>query len=77
MIIEKPNCPDCGLEAEGTLETIYGIACFSKIPETNEYEYTGSTDVNWDSQRTVDEPAGFVLVCRNGHQWASKIEGHS
>lgn len=63
MTYERPNCPECGQLAEGTVETLEAVATFGEDYPT---EYSGFTEVIWDTQRTV-EP--LTLQCPDGHRW--------
>ena len=67
MRFEPSNCPECGQQAKGTLETIPGIARLL-FDEDGNAEYLGGTDVCWDGQETVrDESGRATLVCPDGH----------
>ena len=74
MKLSIPICPKCGERAIGSLEQLYGIATFSHF-ENGIVENSGSTDINWNGQRTVtdDKTGDPILVCINGHEWPSKI----
>jgi len=67
MKLQRPNCPECGEPARGSVETLHGVALFDEIDAEGNTEYEGATEINWDSQ-TTDEP--LTLECKNGHQWA-------
>jgi hypothetical protein len=77
MKLAKPNCPTCGKPARGTLDTIYGVALLAEPDKDGQTDYIGETDVNWDSQRPVDDPEGITLECQEGHQWVSSCEDWS
>jgi hypothetical protein len=62
------------LAAKGTLETIFAIAQLTAIESDGACEYEGTTEILWDTQKTVLESDKILLVCRSGHQWASEIE---
>jgi len=69
MRYEPGTCPICGKPARGTVETLSGIAEFSRRGD-GEVEYSGYTDICWDGQRTVVDPQGRVtLICPSGHEW--------
>ena len=76
MEIMKPKCRLCDGVAVGTVDIIYGIALMS--PENDDdpktFQYMGTTDVNWDSQKPIADKRGrSKLICANGHTWFSKI----
>jgi len=76
MKVQRPNCPQCREPAVGTVETIRGVARFNDVPKANHPVQYRRTDVDWDSQRTIDGPGGKPLVtCDNGHEWESPILG--
>ena len=73
MRFEPSNCPACGQQANGVLETISGIALLL-FDEDGTAQYAGETDVCWDSQTTVRDRYGRVtLVCPGGHQWPASL----
>ena len=74
MKFDKPKCPECGKLADGTIDTIPGVAhmTFSKRGTA---KYTGETTVWWDDQYTERDPDGRVsLYCENGHRWESGMK---
>lgn len=76
MQFEPSNCPECNEEPAGTLEDLTACAEFEKQPDGS-YEYSGYTEVYWDSQmtRTVhskQEGSKVVLLCDNGHDWEAR-----
>lgn len=78
MHFKEPVCPDCGLVATGTLDRIEGIAEFLGDPDPREgFDYSGSTEVLWDTQETQTDPAGgsnrWTLVDEEGHTWHSEV----
>ena len=74
MRIQPCNCPACGQQAKGVLETIPGIAMLL-FDEDDVAQYAGETDVCWDSQTTVrDEESRVTLVCPNAHQWPAVMD---
>jgi hypothetical protein len=81
MIFDKPNCPECGAKAKGTLETLQACADLD-FADDGTAEYNGYTDVYWDSQKSVvsDDPSSpffaptFTLICPEGHEWQSVMK---
>lgn len=73
MRFAAPACPTCGKQAEGTLETVYGVAVL-QFDEEGRAEYAGGTEMDWHSQQTVDGPGGVTLECPEGHRWESAVE---
>ena len=75
MKLVKPNCPECGSAARGTVDTIQSCAEFGGF-ENGEVEYCGETDVWWDEQKSNLNDAGEIeLVCPKGHTWFSDYGG--
>jgi hypothetical protein len=73
MRFDPSNCPSCGEQATGLLETIPGIA-FLLFDENGDAQYAGETDVCWDNQTTVRDRLGHVmLVCPDEHQWPASL----
>jgi len=72
MKIKTPQCPKCGLSAKGTLETVFAIAQLTDIGTDGACEYQGTTEILWDTQKTVIDGEKTTLVCRNGHEWVSE-----
>jgi hypothetical protein len=73
MRFDPSTCPACGQPAQGTLETIPGLARLI-FDEQGDAQYLGQTDVCWDAQtpdRTDDGRA--VLVCPGGHAWPAHM----
>ena len=69
MRFEPSNCPACGQQTSGVLETISGIALLL-FDEDGTAQYAGETDVCWNSQTTErDRYDRVTLVCPGGHQW--------
>ncbi len=86
MKVHQMLCPECGEPARGTVEPLSVVAEFAGEPQTgDDVEYSGSTEVWWDEQRTVHEevnladgPAKLPLVCcHNGHAWPTTIDWES
>jgi hypothetical protein len=80
MMFQKQqlHCPQCGKSAQGTQETIPGIALFgepSRQGQLVEVDYGGETEIDWNGQRTVKNAAHQVaLVCADGHCWWASVE---
>jgi hypothetical protein len=71
------RCPECGQDPMGLVESLEGIALFQELFEGDEpnCEYSGETEVDWDSQRSVRDGAGMVrLVCHLRHEWKAQQE---
>lgn len=76
MTFDKPRCPKCGKPPEGTVDTLHGLARLTEPDEDGSFEYSGTTDVWWDEQRTIRDKKGRVLLmCEDTHEWFSKMEG--
>lgn len=74
MKFKPDRCPKCGTSPTGTLETIEGLAGLGP-GRPGEFEYTGDTDVDWNSQMSVLTGKKVTLVCQNSHDWlASRKE---
>ena len=68
------KCPECGEPAQGTVDTIPGLALLAFSGDGNA-EYAGETKVDWNNQATRhDEFGADLLECPAGHQWAAKRE---
>ena len=62
-----PQCPNCHSTDCGRVNVVYGLAMITEIRADGSVDWTGDTEVNWNSQR----PAHKVprLGCRTcGHQ---------
>lgn len=54
----------------GTSETILAIARISGIStDTEEPEYEGGTEINWNTQETVLREGKVLFVCQGGKEW--------
>jgi hypothetical protein len=74
MRFDPSNCPECGQQATGTLETIPGIALLL-FAEDGAADYQGETKVCWDGQMTVfAEDGRATLVCPDGHDWLAEMD---
>ncbi len=73
MNLETPHCPQCGELAKGTVEQMKGCANLLRHHDGS-FEYSGSTEIWWDEQRTVtDKKDRVLLICDNGHDWYSVV----
>lgn len=73
MKLDKPSCAQCGAKAIGTVDTLYATALFIDLSDEGEAEYSGSSDVHWDTQETVDEAGGLKKVTCGSHEWFTII----
>jgi hypothetical protein len=65
-------CPECKERAEGTVDTVVGIACFTEA-DGRRVDYEGTTKMDWNSQRANRDKKGrYELICSNGHTWFAK-----
>jgi hypothetical protein len=65
------KCPECGEPAEGTVETVPGLALLV-FDDTGQAEYEGNTKIHWNGQKTCrDESGNVILECPDGHQWSA------
>lgn len=71
MRFEKPCCPECGECADGTFETVTGVALLNFEPDGSA-EYGGETKIFWDDQKTDWNKDGTLLICHQGHTWRSQ-----
>jgi len=42
-------------------------------PETGKPHYARETDIDWDSQQTVQREGKPVCVCACGHDWTADV----
>ena len=76
MTFDKPKCPKCGKPPEGTIDRLMGCAVLDEPNEDGSFDYSGTTEVWWDEQKTVRDKRGRVLlICPDAHEWYSKMEG--
>ena len=68
-----PRCPECGEPARGTVEMVHGVALVYADPATGQPRYAGETDIDWDSQQTVQCDGKPVWICACGHEWGVDI----
>ena len=75
MRFQPWRCTVCAQHAKGVLETIPGVALLV-FEDNGEAQYAGGTDVCWDGQETVcDQNGQATLVCPDGHQWPTVVDG--
>lgn len=69
------KCPICHQPAEGTLETVFGLALL-QFDDHGKAEYAGETQIDWNTQVTCRDRDGKVtLQCPEGHRWqANRFE---
>jgi len=64
-----------GVRITGTYETCPGLAAIDNVSLGNrdggrfEFDYTGSTDMFWDDQRTIRRNGERVFLDANGAEW--------
>lgn len=58
-----------GSEIIGTLETIPGVAAAEEFDAAGKPEYSGSTEVDWDNQKTIERNGSLVYVDDDGAEW--------
>ncbi len=68
MAIKKLRRKDNKLPIVGTKEVLYGVALIQGVDEHGVPVYSGSTDVWWDEQRTLQEDGGDIFVDEDGHE---------
>ena len=62
-----PQCPECSGAAVGRVDVVYGIAEITEIRADGTVDWTGDTEINWDSQRPAHKvPRLECMDC--GHQ---------
>lgn len=57
-----PVCPTCGGDAIGTVERLDGVALFARA-EDGFAIYSGTTEINWEGQETVELDGCTLLTC--------------
>ena len=68
------KCPQCDQPAEGTRETVPGLALLV-FDDNGRAEYEGETKIDWNIQTTCrDESSKVILECPDGHQWSAEYE---
>jgi hypothetical protein len=69
--IDPPLCPSCRNPVDSIQETVKCAAgVHHQHRSTSLYEYTGDTEVDWDSQSPSPTP---IVECINGHLWKATI----
>lgn len=73
MKLAQPRCSICGELAVATMETVDGEALLT-VDDDGNAEYTGQTDIDWNSQRTKrDKFHNAYVVCPDGHEWVTQL----
>lgn len=63
-------CPVCAAPPRGKVETLMAVAEFETDETDGSVDYSGYTDVCWDTQAPILDIYGRVtLICAAGHQW--------
>ena len=57
-----PCCSKCGSDAIGEIDTITGFAMISGVDDQGKPEWTGNTEVDWDSQRYTGKMRTFICI---------------
>lgn len=71
-------CPTCRKPARGTVERLAGVALLTEPDADDRVEYTGSTEVWWDEQRSVTDRRGRIrVICPTGHEWWATFQEYS
>jgi len=73
MRFKVPKCPQCGADAIGTVERVWGIAEFDPPDEDGTVEYSGYTRILWDSQTTESTANDATLLTCGTHEWGSDL----
>ena len=64
------NTKSCGQPAQSIEESMTGQAGLVYNPESDSYDYSGNTDVDWNTQVPAKNKCGWVeLTCSRGHSW--------
>ena len=62
-----PQCPACNSTSTGRVDVVYGLAEITEIRADGTVDWTGDTEVNWDTQRPAHKvPRLECMDC--GHQ---------
>lgn len=71
MKFNPDHCPTCGKIAYATCDNVPGLALLMSDPATSdEFEYAGETELDWDGQTKVtDEDGKVCLCCADRHTW--------
>lgn len=76
MKLQQPTCPQCQQPATAIIERVTAAALIEEPSPDGSTEYSGQSDIDWDSQRPEVNPetgSNFV-TCDNGHQWETAID---
>lgn len=74
MILITPKCPECDEEAEGSVDTVPGIALFGGFDEDGGTTYAGDTRMCWDGQMSDWQPGkGMLVQCTAAHEWYTHV----
>lgn len=65
MRFKSPN----GSPIVGTYDTIQALARATEFSENGEPEYTGDTEVFWDTQETITRDDHIVYLDDDGDEW--------
>ena len=66
------QCPTCGRQAIGTVDTIPSIALFTVFDDG--VEFSGTTKVFWDGQISEEKDGKVLLQCPNDHTWLAEMD---
>ncbi len=76
MRLEQPCNPRTGFPAIGTVDTLEAVALFASPPTDveDDVKYEGDTDIVWESQKSVTNDQGQILVLdERGDMWYSHV----
>jgi hypothetical protein len=78
MRFDPSRCPECGELATGILEEIPNCVAELSPPQApeDEFEYAGSTEVNWDGQMPMRDAAYGVTLTDGSHEWSAVASGN-
>jgi len=68
---KQNTCPECGEQVAGTVEEVQGMAKLVSDGEGG-FEYEGTTQIWWDTQKSMQGIGGDILTCKNYHIWESE-----
>lgn len=70
MKFDIDKCPECGEFPKSIVESVIVDANISRDNETGLFDYSGSSDVCWDTQEALKNPEKQLhLECPNYHYW--------
>ena len=61
-MITPATCPNCGKRELAEIDLIVGYARVSGICDDGSVEWTGDTDVDWNSQLPMHDPPRFTCI---------------